>query len=339
MEVVLLLSLCITAVWASGSFSKGWNTGATTRQWSYNLDSPMGPAGWGNIAGFETCGNGTEQSPINIPTASAAYMTYPALNVMSSPSKASFHFHNNGAAADADPTGATAVNITGGPLGSEQYSIHNFHIHFGNSTFMSSEHSVDSSRTAGELHVVFFKSTYSTLGEALDSGDGDALAVISMLFNVGSDASSAHPGLETILRHFSNLTYPEDGVEQSIDFATLLRPSDLTSFYTYNGSLTTPGCNEQVVWMVMSQVQNVLPTSLNSLSGLRSTARMQTPVVPVFGNARPLQSLDNRMIYRNFQMTPSRSPPTIATSSASGPTVVSLVALFLSVLAIYANLL
>ncbi|XP_065187827.1 carbonic anhydrase 1-like [Sycon ciliatum] len=371
MEVVLLLSLCITAVSASFGLPS----------WSYNPDSPLGPAGWGNISGFETCGNGTDQSPINIPKASAAYMTYPALNVTSRTSNASFYFTNNGAAVRADPIGTTSVNITGGPLDSEQYSIDNFHIHFGNSTFMSSEHSVDGSRTAGELHVVFFNSRYSSLREALASGDSDAEAVISILFNVASNASSAHPGLETILRHFSTLTYPEFGDIHSIDFATLLRPSDLTSFYTYEGSQATPRCNEQVIWMVMSQVQYVLPASLNSLSSdLNPVSGL--PDAAIFGgNARPLQSLNDRTIYQNFPMTPgpptvatstvapqmTPGPPTVATSSASGPTIVnnettssasgptivnnentssasgptivSLVALFLSILAIYANLL
>ncbi|XP_065187825.1 carbonic anhydrase 1-like [Sycon ciliatum] len=306
MEVVLLLSLCITAVYASGSFSKGWN---------YNPDSPLGPAGWGNIAGFETCGNGTHQSPINIPKASAAYMTYPALNVTSSPSNASFYFYaNNDAAVRADHFDATSVSITGGPLDSEQYSIDNFHIHFGNSTSMSSEHSVDGSRTAGELHVVFFNSKYSSLREALASGDSDAEAVISILFNVASNASSAHPGLETILRHFSTLTYSAFGDIHSIDFATLLRPSDLTSFYTYKGSQATPGCNEQVIWMVMNQIQYVLPASLNSLSGVLTSHDGITDV-PFFGNARPQQSLNDRTIYQNFPMT--SGPPTVATSTAA----------------------
>ncbi|XP_065186200.1 carbonic anhydrase 1-like [Sycon ciliatum] len=250
MEVVLLLSLCITAVCASGSLPQ--------ELWNYNPDSPFGPAGWGNISGFETCGNGTDQSPINIPKASAVYMTYPALNVTSTPSNASFYFYAN----LADPVLLTKVDITGGPLGSKQYRIDNFHIHFGNSTLMSSEHSVDGARTAGELHVVFFNSRYSSLKRALASGDGDAEAVISILFNVASNASSAHPGLETILRHFSTSAVSEFGDIHSIDFATLLRPSDLTSFYTYEGSQATPRCNEQVIWMVMSQVQYVLPASV-----------------------------------------------------------------------------
>eukprot|EP00117_Sycon_ciliatum_P032441 scpid91373/ scgid25155/ Carbonic anhydrase 1; Carbonate dehydratase I; Carbonic anhydrase I len=319
MEVVLLLSLCITAVYASG--------GSPQELWNYNPDSPLGPAGWGNISGFKTCGNGTDQSPINIPKASAAYMTYPALNVTSSPSNASFYFYaNNDAAVRADHFDTTSVSITGGPLDSEQYSIDNFHIHFGNSTSMSSEHSVDGSRTAGELHVVFFNSKYSSLRKALASGDSDAEAVISILFNVASNASSAHPGLETILRHFSTLTYSAFGDIHSIDFATLLRPSDLTSFYTYKGSQATPGCNEQVIWMVMNQIQYVLPASLNSLSsGLNPVSGL--PSAFIFGgNARPLQSLNDRTIYQNFPMT--SGPPTVATSTAapqmtSGPPTVA----------------
>ncbi|XP_065186198.1 carbonic anhydrase 1-like [Sycon ciliatum] len=131
-----------------------------------------GPASWGTLSGFETCGTGTEQSPINIPTAST------------DSSSAYFHFENNGAAAEADPEGTTVVYLTGGPLGSERYRIQNFHIHFGNSTFAASEHAVNGLRTAGELHVVFFKATYPNIADALASGDRDALAVIGMLFEV-----------------------------------------------------------------------------------------------------------------------------------------------------------
>ncbi|XP_065187819.1 carbonic anhydrase 1-like [Sycon ciliatum] len=322
MELLVLLSLAITTTFA---FDPSQQT------WSYISSSNIGPASWGTLSGFETCGTGTEQSPINIPTASTDYQSYPPLNVTDSSSSAYFHFENNGAAAEADPEGTTVVYLTGGPLGSERYRIQNFHIHFGNSTFAASEHAVDGSRTAGELHVVFFKATYPNIADALASGDRDALAVIGMLFDVGSDASLAHPGLTTMLNHFSNLTYPGFSVVQSLDFATLLRPSDLTSFYTYEGSLTTPGCNEQVVWLVLSQVQYVLPASLDALSGLLCTSPTQTPAIPVFGNARPLQSLDVRRIFRNFQATTS-GPNT--TSSAPGQLKVSLFALFISVLAV-----
>lgn len=40
-------------------------------------------------------------------------------------------------------------------------------------------------------------------------------------------------------------------------------PRDLAGYYRYNGSLTTPGCNEAVIWTVFTET---IPISKNQVS-------------------------------------------------------------------------
>ncbi|XP_065187821.1 carbonic anhydrase 1-like [Sycon ciliatum] len=293
-----------------------------SQSWNYDPSSNIGPANWGNIPGFETCGTGTEQSPINIPTASAMYASYPPLNITSNATTDVYHLENVGDAPTGFAYGSSNTWFTGGPVGVTHYKLHSFHLHYGNSTYDGSEHAIDGMRTSAELDVVFYNGSYQNLNQALASGDRDAIAIIAVLFSPSDDISHAHPGVTPLLNFFSQLTYRGDQSAEQLNFQDILRPEDITTFYTYYGSNSHPACNEQVVWMVMSQIQYYPPTMINALSGLLSSNRSE-PRVEQIGNTRPLQPLNSRMIFQNFHTE----------SSGSGLMTVSLVALLLSFLA------
>ncbi len=110
------------------------------------------------------------------------------------------------------------------------------------------------------------------------SEDGK-LAVVAVLFESGSE----NPVIQTAL---NNLPLERGGEVsppgQSVDVERLL-PED-RRYYAFMGSLTTPPCTEDVLWLVLKQPQPV------SVEQQAIFARLYAP------NARPLQPANGRSI-------------------------------------------
>jgi carbonic anhydrase len=68
----------------------------------------------------------------------------------------------------------------------------------------------------------------------------------------------------------------------SIDLAQLL--PEIRTYYTYMGSLTTPPCSEDVLWLVLKQPQHISPEQLAIFARLYEN------------NARPIQPSFSRLI-------------------------------------------
>lgn len=76
-------------------------------------------------------------------------------------------------------------------------------------------------------------------------------------------------------------------------------PMVFKDFYRYSGSLTTPGCDEVVLW-------NVADTPFIELSEnqlLEFQSLLDPHGFPILSNARPVQSLNDRVIQRSFKVT------------------------------------
>ena len=70
-----------------------------------------------------------------------------------------------------------------------------------------------------------------------------------------------------------------------------LLPEDTTRFYRYNGSLTTPGCNEIVVWTVF---KDPIPISKGQLARFRNLAKDHSGMID---NFRPTLPLNGRTVF------------------------------------------
>lgn len=76
----------------------------------------------------------------------------------------------------------------------------------------------------------------------------------------------------------------------SITLKSLL-PSDIDTYYTYRGSLTTPPCSEAVTWIIFT---NPIPISFKQLNKFRSLSNGED----ILGdNFRKLQDLGKRKLY------------------------------------------
>ena len=101
------------------------------------------------------------------------------------------------------------------------------------------------------MHLVHYNSKYNNASEAVDGNERNGLAVISVLFEISKEDNEK---LEPIIRK-THAVREVDGevVSRGLDGAALddLLPKDKENFFTYEGSLTTPDCNEVVSWIVL----------------------------------------------------------------------------------------
>ncbi|KAJ8960113.1 hypothetical protein NQ317_005751 [Molorchus minor] len=79
-----------------------------------------------------------------------------------------------------------------------------------------------------------------------------------------------HHEIEKIVDHLMNIEYKGQTVELSEPLnPARFYPND-TSYYTYQGSLTTPPCSECVVWIVFKESIEISPEQLQTFRNLKS---------------------------------------------------------------------
>merc|ERR1712048_454785 len=175
------------------------------------------------------------------------------------------------------PKGADGVPMSGKQAFSgDQYRMLQYHVHF------PSEHSIDGKLVAGEIHFVHQK---------VGSGGLDDLMVIGVLYNEGAkDDILTAMGLGE-----EKKTYPIETPALNID-VYLEKKGIMGSFYTYDGSLTTPPCTESVRWVVM---EKPLTASKAQIEGFKKYFEVPNKAGGV--NNRPVQEQNERVLKKSVQ--------------------------------------
>ena len=247
---------------------------------------------WNSLNG-SFCG-GQRQSPININTntlvnnASLVALTFSNWN-----ESVSGNWSNNGHTLKFTPSPYDPVATTTTHLG--QYQLAQFHFHWGASDSTGSEHLVNNFQYSGELHFVHF----------LPGGDktsGSYYTVVGVLLR--SDSSMALSGIWQTL----NVDPPPDFDMEEELFGVVYQsmlPND-RSYYHYEGSLTTPLCNEVVQWYVLNTTVSV-PAQF--FVTLRKTQTSNGSLL--LQNYRNVQELNGRSVYR-YPSSSIAIVPTIA---------------------------
>ncbi|XP_072311923.1 carbonic anhydrase 4-like [Eucyclogobius newberryi] len=198
------------------------------------------------------------------------------------------------------------VEVSGGGLG-HVYSVLQFHFHWANNASDSkgSEHLLDSKRFPMEMHIVT-KRKDLTLEEALKNGNG--LAVLGFFIEVRQNLpwpcyvlrnqimlnKEPNPSSNTeAWKHLTSYLKDIKKTDTKANFSAEVSLDDLLgdvnrgSYYRYNGSLTTPSCNEAVVWTVFKHTVKVDPSLMHLF-----------PTTIGFHDVfRPAQDLHKRIIY------------------------------------------
>ena len=233
----------------SDKAAAGQAPNAHAAHWSYGGEG--GPEAWGQLKPeFATCATGSRQSPIDI--RSGVKVDLEAIQFDYRPS--SFSVVDNGHTIQVNLGGGNSIEVQG-----RRFELLQFHFH------RPSEERINGRQFDMVAHLVH-------------KDPEGRLAVVAVLL----DRGTAQPLVQTIWNNLPLEKGTEQVVRTELDMNHLL-PAD-RRYFTYMGSLTTPPCNEGVLWMVLQQPVPVATEQVNVFSRL----------YPM--NARPIQQAGGRLI-------------------------------------------
>ena len=225
----------------------------TVPHWGYAAGAGA-PENWGKLSpNFSACESGHNQSPIDIKKTVEANL--PAIKFK----------YNMLSAADIINNGHTVqVNLWSGGeiiLDGEQFTLKQFHFH------TPSENTINGKNFPLEVHLVHLNKK-------------NEIAVVAIMFEPGEDDE-----LLTALWQHIPLKAGESHKLDAKALKAMEFESELTSYYRFYGSLTTPPCTEGVRWIVMKNTRHV------------SQAQVLTfQKALTHSNNRPVQPLNARVI-------------------------------------------
>ncbi|KAF6732291.1 Receptor-type tyrosine-protein phosphatase gamma, partial [Oryzias melastigma] len=160
-----------------------------------------------------------------------------------------------------------------------------------------SEHSVDGRRFPVEMQIFMYNSDdFDSLGAALRQRR--MIAAMAVFFQVGGRdyhaADAIIHGLKGVVHHEKE-TFLEPFVLKD------LLPPSLGSYYRYSGSLTTPPCSKVVEWIIFSRPIYISYKQLEAFYSIFTTEQQDhvKSVEYLRSNFRPVQSLDNRIVFKS----------------------------------------
>ncbi|KAK3606492.1 hypothetical protein CHS0354_041443 [Potamilus streckersoni] len=269
----------------------GFSLATENFHWGYHGDS--GPFYWEQH--FKGCA-GKSQSPIDIPREDAEYAEHLGFIQFNGYSDLRVHtLKNNGHSLQVDVSGDSFIE--GGGL-EGLYKVSQFHFHWGRRSDRGSEHTFDGTAFPMEMHIVHYKTEYGSINEALNKSDG--LAVLGFMFKVTPFGSVFF--FEKFLKKLADVKYSGESTHTSpMRLADMLPiPWQNLQYFRYNGSLTTPPCNEVAIWTVFTRSIFISELQLQQFRKLYANEKSSKSFERISDNFRPVQPLNNRRILRNF---------------------------------------
>ena len=221
---------------------------AESVEWSY--DGPGAPEKWASLSEeYATCAQGRWQSPVDITGYEPGVLP-----------PVGFSYHGDAAAIRND---GRAIYVDYAPgntfsVGQHMFELESAHFH------QPSEHRIDGVNFPAELHLVH-------VGRR-------GFAVVALLFEVGQP----DPVVAEILDAAPAVN---DTVAEGIAINASGYPPGDTGYFRYDGSKTTPPCDEPVEWYVMRELKTISRGQVDDLLALSGGP-----------NNRPIQPKGNRTI-------------------------------------------
>ncbi|XP_078613201.1 carbonic anhydrase 1-like [Branchiostoma floridae x Branchiostoma japonicum] len=275
--------------------------------WGYS-PGRYGPENWG-VLEPQYCA-GRAQSPIDLVYRTTVKRTYPAFTFTgynTVPTDASLELFNSGHAFGVNFEPSSAYRVGGGGLPGDNYRLAQFHLHwsFLDNMGAGSEHVLNGQIYPAELHLVHWNADqHSDLMDAVGGKNTNhaSLAVLGFFIELGN---SDNPAFEPMLKYVAKVSHggsPNFKLPNADRFTLdSLLPPDRTNFFRYNGSLTTPTCNEVVTWTVFKDTISMSSRQLTKfINNIYYKAEPNTAAKKMQGNVRHPQPLNGRTVYRSF---------------------------------------
>lgn len=221
----------------------------TLAEWSYSGDT--GPANWGRLsADYKMASEGRRQSPIDL--VDMTDRDLPKIQFSYKPAQIRLVY--NGHTIEEVEEDGSSIELDG-----RRFDLKQFHFH------APSEHTIHGRHFDMEMHLVHKSSEGKICVLGVFIREGDENPTFGQLWKY-------LPTDENRTRTFDDTINAED-----------LLPAN-RSYYTYDGSLTTPPCTEEVKWLILKR-----PISL-------SKKQIEAFTKTIQGNNRPVQPLNGRLI-------------------------------------------
>ncbi|XP_039111928.1 carbonic anhydrase 4 [Hyaena hyaena] len=263
--------------------------------WCYEIQAKhpnsacLGPSQWGG-----NCQK-SRQSPINIVTPEA--QIDPSLGSFSFSGydkKRKWKVQNNGHSVMV--LLEDEASVTGGGLAA-QYRAKQLHLHWSERLDEGSEHTLNGVRYAMEMHIVHEKVKGTSRNEKQAQDPKDEIAVLAFFVEAGSEENH---GFQPLVEALSYVPRPNMNttMNDSISLFDLLpKKETLRHYFRYLGSLTTPGCDEKVVWTVFQEHIKLHKEQIAAFS--KKLYYDSEQKLKMTDNVRPLQRQGQRLVYKS----------------------------------------
>lgn len=154
----------------------------------------------------------------------------------------------------------------------KKFTSQQFHFH------TPSEHLVDGMTFPMEMHVV------NVLADSGNTKDA-SYPVVGILFKIGTENKFLEEFLNKIPAKEGEKNTLQTGEVKFEDLIAQFTKDDFKSYYTYNGSLTTPPFTESVKWVVMKHIVEASEEQIMAIEKMEGN------------NARHVQAINNRKVY------------------------------------------
>uniref|UniRef100_A0AAR2J2P0 protein-tyrosine-phosphatase n=1 Tax=Pygocentrus nattereri TaxID=42514 RepID=A0AAR2J2P0_PYGNA len=158
-----------------------------------------------------------------------------------------------------------------------------------------SEHSINGRRFPVEMQIYMYNSDdFDSLNAAIR--EKRVIAAMAVFFQVRDN-----PAVDPIIHGLRGVVHHEKETFLEPFVLRDLLPSSIGSYYRYVGSLTTPPCSKVVEWIIFSRPVFLSYKQLEAFYSIFTTEQQDhvKSVEYLRNNFRPLQSLDNREVFKS----------------------------------------